>query len=210
LRETFILDELLIASRNRGKVTEIREILSLENVDILDLHELGFEGEIEESGDTFEENALIKARAVFRRYNRPVVADDSGLVVPFLDGEPGVRSARYAGPDATDRENNDLLLSRLRDANGKEREAFFHCVAVFYTGPGGYQTAEGTVHGIIARELHGTGGFGYDPLFHVVQHGRTLAQLDNAQKNAISHRGMAFRTLKRHVSAYLAEHDVVE
>ena len=202
--------ELLIASRNRGKVTEIREILSLKNVDILDLHELGFEGEIEESGDTFEENALIKARAVFRRYNRPVIADDSGLVVPYLDGEPGVRSARYAGPTATDRENNDLLLSRLRDADGKEREAFFRCVAVFYAGPGQYQTAEGTVHGTITRELHGTGGFGYDPLFHVVQYGRTIAQLDDAQKNAISHRGMAFRTLKRHVSAYLAEHDVVE
>jgi XTP/dITP diphosphohydrolase len=204
------LVELLIASKNRGKVTEIREILSLKNVDILDLHELGFEGEIEESGDTFEENALIKARAVFRRYNCPVIADDSGLVVPYLDGEPGVRSARYAGPTATDRENNDLLLSRLRDADGKEREAFFRCVAVFYVGPGQYQTAGGTVHGTITRELYGTGGFGYDPLFHVVQYGRTIAQLDDAQKNAISHRGMAFRTLKRHVSAYLAEHDVVE
>jgi XTP/dITP diphosphohydrolase len=208
--EISILVELIIASRNRGKVTEIREILSMKNVDLLDLHELGFKGEIEESGDTFEENALIKTRAVFRRYNRPVIADDSGLVVPYLDGEPGVRSARYAGPDATDRENNDLLLSQLRDADGEEREAFFRCVAVFYIGPGQYQTAEGTVHGTITRELHGCRGFGYDPLFYVVQHGRTMAQLDDVQKNAISHRGMAFRTLKRHVSAYLAEHDVVE
>ena len=202
--------ELLIASRNRGKVTEIREMFSLKNVDLLDLHELGFEGEIEESGDTFEENALIKARAVFHRYSRPVIADDSGLVVPYLEGEPGVRSARYAGPNATVRENNDLLLSRLRDAEGKERDAFFRCVAVFYVGPKQYQTAEGTVHGTITRELHGTGGFGYDPLFYVEQYGRTMAQLADARKNAISHRGKAFRALKRHVIAYLAEHDVVE
>jgi XTP/dITP diphosphohydrolase len=204
------LVELLIASRNRGKVAEIREILSMKNVHIRDLHELGFEGDIEESGDTFEENALIKARAVFRRYGRPVIADDSGLVVPYLDGEPGVRSARYAGPNATDTQNNDLLLSRLRDAEGKEREAFFRCVAVFYIGPEQYRIAEGTVRGIITTELHGTGGFGYDPLFHVAQYGRTMAQLADAQKNAVSHRGMAFRTLKRYVSAYLAEYDVEE
>jgi XTP/dITP diphosphohydrolase len=195
---------MIIATRNKGKTDEIRKILSLKNVGLLDLHDIGFTDAIDESGDTFEENALIKAEAVYARYGRPVLADDSGLVVPVLHGEPGVRSARYAGPEATDDANNKLLLSRLAHHSGSSREAFFCCVALFYRGPGDYQTAEGTVHGTITRRPEGNSGFGYDPLFYVPQYGKTMAQLEPVDKNAISHRGMAFRALSQAIQSYLA------
>lgn len=202
--------EIIIATRNRGKTAEIREILSLGNVVLSDLHDIDFPDEIEENGETFEENALIKAETLFRVYGRPVIADDSGLVVPHLNGEPGVRSARYAGSDASDEDNNKLLLAKLSKAAGSEREAFFRCVAVFYTGPGQYRTAEGTVHGTIALEAAGSGGFGYDPLFYVARYKKTMAQLDSAEKNRISHRGTAFSVLKEYIRAYLAGHDAAE
>ncbi len=202
--------ELLIASSNRGKIGEIRDILSLEHVVLTDLNDIGFPDEIDENGKTFEENALIKARAVFSRYNRPVIADDSGLVVPYLNGEPGVRSARFAGNNATDNENNELLLARLENARGSEREAFFRCIAVFYAGPAQYHTVEGTVHGTVAHKPIGSGGFGYDPLFYVARYKKTMAQLDSAEKNAISHRGAAFSLLEKHIRSYIAGHDKVE
>jgi XTP/dITP diphosphohydrolase len=201
------LREIIIATRNRGKTAEIREILSLGDVVLSDLHDIDFPDEIEENGETFEENALIKAETLFRVYKRPVIADDSGLVVPYLNGEPGVRSARYAGSDASDEDNNKLLLAKLSKAAGSEREAFFRCVAVFYTGPGQYRTAEATVHGNITLEAVGSGGFGYDPLFYVARYKKTMAQLDSAVKNRISHRGTAFSVLKEYIRAYLAGND---
>lgn len=202
--------ELLIASSNRGKTSEIRDILSLEHVILSDLHDIGFPDEIDENGETFKENALIKAAAVFSQYKRPVIADDSGLVVPYLNGEPGVRSARYAGSNATDDENNELLLARLENTRGSERDAFFRCIAVFYTGPGQYHTAEGTVRGTLSHKPIGSGGFGYDPLFFIARYKKTMAQLGSTEKNAISHRGAAFSILKRYIQAYLAGHYAVE
>ncbi len=204
------MTSLLLATRNRGKAREIGKILALHDVELLDLRALGFEGEIEERGDTFEENALIKAREVFQQFGKPVIADDSGLVVPYLNGEPGVRSARYAGPLSNDEQNNCLLLKRLLGAVGEERRAFFCCVAVFYFGPDKYRVAEGTVYGSIMHELRGTEGFGYDPLFLVPEYGMAMAELSDEEKNAISHRGKAFTGLKRYIEEYFAGHDVEE
>jgi XTP/dITP diphosphohydrolase len=190
-----MLNKIVIASKNSGKISEIREILALENVEFLDLGTLGFEERIEENGRTFRENAVIKAEAVFRRYGIPVVADDSGLSVAALGGKPGVMSARFSGPDATDGANNDLLLGMLSGVPREARGAFFFCAAVFCHGLGEYLYAEGRVDGLIAMEPSGENGFGYDPLFFLPGFGKTMAQLPREVKNAVSHRSKAFREL---------------
>jgi XTP/dITP diphosphohydrolase len=198
------LDRIIIASRNRGKLREIRSILTLDGVKLQDLREVGFDECIEETGSSFDENALIKASAVYQRYHTGVVADDSGLVVPFLEGEPGVRSARYGGRRADDQKNNRVLLEKMKDAGGKERKAWFVCVAIFYHGEGLYLRTEGRVEGYIAAEPHGDRGFGYDPLFYLPDLEKTMAQLSLNEKNSISHRGVAFRKLKAEIETYLS------
>ena len=195
---------VIIASRNRGKIHEIRRILSLEGVNFQDLQELGFDEHIYETGPSFDENALIKASAVFRRYRTGVVADDSGLVVPFLKGEPGGRSARYGGAATDDRKNNRTLLENMKEAEGDERKACFICVAIFYYGEGLYIRTEGRVEGFIAAEPRGRHGFGYDPLFYLPDRGKTMAQLTDDEKDVISHRGAAFRKLKDKIERYLS------
>jgi XTP/dITP diphosphohydrolase len=189
------LNKIVIASKNRGKISEIRGILMLENVEFLDLGTLGFDERVEETGLTFRENAVIKAEAVFRRYGIPVVADDSGLSVAALGGKPGVMSARFSGPRATDRSNNELLLRMLSEVPPEERCARFFCAAVFYRGGGEYLYAEGTIDGFIAMEPAGENGFGYDPLFYLPDFGKTMAQVAPEVKNSISHRSKAFREL---------------
>jgi XTP/dITP diphosphohydrolase len=199
-----MIRNILIATRNRGKVREIRSILVLPEVQLLDLHDIGFESSIEETGISFEENALIKAAAVYERYEVPVIADDSGLVVPFLNGEPGVYSARWSGADATDERNNKLLIDRLQGAGCEERRAYFTCVAVFLPERGTYVTAEGRVHGYIAHRPEGSNGFGYDPLFMLPSLGKTMAQLTDSQKNRVSHRFRAFAQLRDCILDYVA------
>jgi XTP/dITP diphosphohydrolase len=189
------LNKIVIASKNRGKITEIRDIFMLENVELLGLDELGFKEHIEERGRTFRENAIIKAEAVFDRYGIPVVADDSGLSVAALGGKPGVMSARFSGPNATDESNNELLLEMLRGVPEDARNASFFCAAVFCHGRGECLCAEGRVDGFIAPRPAGENGFGYDPLFFLPDFGKTMAQLPPEVKNAISHRSKAFRQL---------------
>jgi XTP/dITP diphosphohydrolase len=193
------LNEILIASQNRGKISEIREILSVPHLRLLDLIQVNFRGSIIENGQTFRENALIKAEVVFGRYGIPVIADDSGLCVQYLDGRPGVFSARYAGPGATDEENNALLLRELRGVPRENRKACFICAAVLYRGADSCTFTEGRVDGFIAEAPLGTGGFGYDPLFFLPAYGKTMAQLDKNEKNRISHRAVAFRGLKSYL-----------
>jgi XTP/dITP diphosphohydrolase len=193
------LNRIVIASKNRSKISEIKKILFLKNVEIVDLVTLAFEENIEENGSTFAENALIKAKAVFRRYGLPVVADDSGLTVQCLKGMPGVFSARFAGPKASDEENNRLLLQKLRDVRGDGRKAWFSCVAVFYYHAEKYYHTEGVIHGEIAGEPRGNNGFGYDPLFFLPDQGKTMAQLSDKVKNRISHRAQAFRKLSKYI-----------
>ncbi len=194
-----ILNKIVIASRNSGKISEIKKIISIQSVVFTDLQEIGFPGTIEETGKTFRENALIKAETVYAWCKLPVIADDSGLCVTALNGKPGVYSARFAGSDASDADNNMLLLEMLAAVPEAQRSAWFACTAVFYHAPGGYSISEGRIDGVIATEPAGGGGFGYDPVFYFPEQNKTMAQLDEQEKNALSHRAQAIRRLKRSI-----------
>ncbi len=185
--------KMVLASRNRGKIAELRALLSslLPDVDILSLDEAGVHGEIEENGATFEENALIKARAAAQS-GMIGIGDDSGLCVRALGGQPGVLSARYAGGHGDDVKNLLLLLENLRDAT--DRTAEFRCViaCVFPDGSAPI-LCDGSVAGEILEEPRGTDGFGYDPVFYYPPDGLTFAQMSAERKNEISHRARALK-----------------
>lgn len=187
--------ELVVATTNRGKFAEITHHLAPLVRRILPLWEIPSPPEIVESGETFRENALIKARALSRVTSMPVLADDSGLVVDALGGKPGVRSARYAGEGATDGENNEKLLREMERVPDGERRAAFVCVMALVFPDGRELTTEGRVEGTILRAPRGAGGFGYDPLFLVEGYDRTMAELSLDEKNLISHRGRALDRL---------------
>jgi XTP/dITP diphosphohydrolase len=192
--------ELLVATRNMGKMKEIRQILDGLVDRLYCLADFSDIPEVEEDGWTFEENALKKASCACRATGLPAMADDSGLVVAFLEGRPGVRSARYAGVGASDADNNRKLLADLSGFSGLERKAFFYC-AVALCFPGGVsRTFCGKVDGIILEQPRGIGGFGYDPLFLVPEYGKTFAGLDLKIKNKISHRGRALDELRIYLS----------
>ena len=183
----------VFASRNRHKVVQVAELLP--DVDLLTVDDVAPGLELEEPFDTFEENALAKARAVFLATGLPAIADDSGIEVDALQGAPGVRSARYAGEAATDLENNRKLVENLRDVPEGERTCRYRCVAA-YVGPLGVAlTAEGSCEGRVILEGRGTLGFGYDP--HVIPEGetRTMGEIPLEEKLRFSHRGRAFRKL---------------
>jgi len=183
---------LVFATRNAHKLTEVREILAETEVEILTLDDIGFVGDPPETGDTFHDNALQKAHFVHAHTGLPCVADDSGLEVDALDGAPGVHSKRFS-LESTAESNNALLLSELGDRT--DRAARFRCV-IALVGAGPDRCAEGRCAGQITTALTGSEGFGYDPLFAPDETpGKTMAQLTMAQKNAISHRGRAFRAL---------------
>lgn len=194
--------QLLVATRSRHKLRELGELLQLaDGVELLSPDDLGIEGEPDETGLTFETNARIKARYYAARSGLPTLADDSGLEVDALRGGPGVFTRRYAGPDATDDDNNARLLAELGSLPAERRGARYVCVLAIAlsdeAGPrGGLRilTRRGTCRGRIATGLRGDGGFGYDPLFEPAQEppdGRTLGQWSAAEKNAISHRSRA-------------------
>ena len=186
---------IVLASGNAGKLREIARILASLDVEIVAQSEFGVT-EADESGTTFVENALIKARHAALMTGLPAIADDSGLVVEALGGRPGVYSARYAGPKATDDENIDKLLEELANVPDKERAAAFHCCAC-YVSPDDSASliAEGRWEGSILRERRGEMGFGYDPVFYDPECGRTAAELGADLKNARSHRGKALAAL---------------
>ncbi|MGH8908909.1 MAG: RdgB/HAM1 family non-canonical purine NTP pyrophosphatase [Egibacteraceae bacterium] len=191
---------VVLATRNGGKLAELRRILQGLDVDLVSAADLGLP-EVEETGETFAENALAKARSAVAASDLPALADDSGLVVDQLDGQPGVRSARFAGPDADDEANLRLVLERLLGMPG--RSARFVCVAALVTPDGGEWTAEGVVDGHIVDEPRGAGGFGYDPIFQPLGELRTTAEMSPEEKDAISHRGHAFRAVRVYIAALL-------
>ena len=196
---------LLVATRSPHKLRELRELLQLEHTDLVSLDELDIPGDPEETGETFETNAAIKARAGFRASGLPTLADDSGLEVDALHGRPGVRTRRYAGEHASDEENNAKLLRALAGLPARERGARYVCVLALALpgakGPRGGAhliLARGTTRGRIATEASGTGGFGYDPIFEPRSEapgGRTLGLWTPAEKHAISHRARAARRM---------------
>lgn len=199
-------DTLVIATRNAGKTKEFRAAFAAMGVEVKDLSDVEGVPDIAETGTTFQENARIKATAVADIVGLPVLADDSGLCVDALDGAPGVYSARYSGEGATDAKNNEKLVRELSaigataEVAGGGPDALsagrFVCSLVLYDPADGSEaTAEGAVEGYILTERRGEGGFGYDPLFWVPAHGKSMAELTVAEKNAISHRGDALRKL---------------
>lgn len=188
------MNRLVLATRNTNKVREIRQLLGDEGIVLQTLNDYPAVGEIQEQGETFEENALIKGRTVFRAVGLPTLADDSGIEVFCLDMQPGVLSARYAGPNATDRANNKRLLEELQGAPEHRREAQFHCVLAFVAGSF-ERVVDGTCLGTIVFEPRGANGFGYDPLFRPVGYGQTFGELPADVKNGISHRARALRKM---------------
>lgn len=187
--------KVILATNNKGKLQEIRNLFSESGYDIISLEEIGFKEEIEETGSTFEENAFIKADTVFKKFNIPVIADDSGLAVAQLDDKPGVFSARYAGENATYADNNKKLLKELEEFP-QPHKARFLCCAVFVDKTSKI-AVNGELKGEIIKEFKGENGFGYDPIFKPKGFNQTLAEMGLEVKNKISHRAKAFNNLKK-------------
>ncbi|MBK9098247.1 MAG: RdgB/HAM1 family non-canonical purine NTP pyrophosphatase [bacterium] len=189
--------KIIFASKNEGKVKEVRHILKGINSEILSLNDVGYTDEIHESADTFEGNAKIKAEIIYKKFKLPTIADDSGIVALQLGNEPGVYSARYAGENATDEDNNRRLIERLKSFPEPHKGKFV-CAAVYYFG-GDFIVAMGEIIGSIIKEPRGTNGFGYDPLFLPDGYDKTTAELPPEIKNKISHRFRAFNQLKKYL-----------
>ena len=187
------MPKLLIATNNPGKLREYEELLAGLPLELTSPAREGLSLEVAETGESFAENARLKAVAYARASGLLTLADDSGLEVDALSGRPGVHSARYAGEGADDEERYRLLLEEMRGVPWEKRTARFHCVIAIATPEGEVRTAEGTCEGIIAFEPRGEHGFGYDPVFYLPQHGRTMAELEPRAKNRISHRARAAR-----------------
>jgi len=187
--------ELLVATRNRGKLREIRRLLEGHGVAVLGLEDFPAVPDVVEDGDTFSANARKKACEIARLTQRITLADDSGLVVEALQGRPGVYSARFAGTDADDAANNARLLAELADVPAQRRNAAFHCAMVLAIPGGEVFEVEGRIEGTILETPSGGGGFGYDPLFFVPPYRMTMAELPLDVKNGISHRGQALERM---------------
>jgi len=190
--------KIIFASQNQGKVKEIKEIFKSTPFEIVSLRDLGNNINIEESGNTFYENAFIKAKAVFEIYNEPVFSDDSGLVVEQLDGRPGVISARYAGEYCSYNDNNLKVIQEL-ESFPEPHKAKFVSTAVYYDGDQVIESV-GELHGIIIKEQRGSNGFGYDPIFIPNGYLKTIGELDFELKNKISHRSISFNKMKELLS----------
>lgn len=188
---------IVFASGNEGKVREINEMLEGMPIELISLKAYPGAPEIKEDGKTFQENALKKARIISGFTGETVLADDSGLQVDILGGEPGIYSARYAGENATDDDNINLLLSRLEKIPQEQRTASFCCALVLYKKDGTYDCFESRWKGVIIDERRGNNGFGYDPVFLVPELRKTAAELPPEIKNKISHRGQAFAMLTK-------------
>ncbi|WP_040228983.1 XTP/dITP diphosphatase [Bhargavaea cecembensis] len=199
------MKEVIIATKNKGKAKDFETLLAPYGVRVLTLHDVAEDLDVEETGTTFRENARLKAETVAERLGKMVIADDSGLAVDALGGRPGVYSARFSGPDATDGKNIEKLLEELADVPDEERTARFICVLAV-SGPGREtHYYEGSCEGRIMRTPSGDNGFGYDPVFYVPNEERTMAQLTPEEKAAVSHRGAAIRQLEEEAGTLFGE-----
>lgn len=182
--------EIIIASNNKNKIKEIKSMMN--NVEVLTLKDIGFDEEIEETGKTFKENAYIKAKTIYDKYHKPVIADDSGLCVTALGNEPGVYSHRYASLLCDDNLNNQLLIKNLKGISN--REAYYECAICYYNKEAYF--SEGRCYGRIIDNPRGENGFGYDPYFYIDDLKKTMAELSLDEKNQISHRSKAILRMK--------------
>lgn len=197
------MTRLLLASRNAKKLAELRRIMVASGVEVVGLDDVPPYEEVPEDGATFEANALLKAREAVRHTGLAAIADDSGICVDALNGMPGIFSARWAGRHGDDRANNELLLAQLHDVPDERRSAHFACAAAYVDPAGNEVVVRGEMRGRMRREPSGAGGFGYDPLFQPNGKLVTAAELDPAEKDAISHRGKAMRALAEQITIYL-------
>lgn len=198
--------KMILASKNKHKLKEISDMLSDLNIQLISMDEAGLgDLEIVEDGDTFEENSMKKAVTVMEKTDEAAIADDSGLEVDFLGGCPGVYSARFAGEDATDEDNNEKLLKKLEGVPSEKRKGRFVSVISLAFPDGRKLSLRGECEGVIALESKGTDGFGYDPLFIVTKYQRTFAELGSEIKNKISHRAKALKKFREELENLLGE-----
>lgn len=190
------MKKLIFATGNEHKMVEIREILADSGYEILSMKEAGIDVEVDENGSTFEENAIIKAKAISELIGELVLADDSGLEIDYLKKEPGIYSARYLGRDTSYDKKNSIILSRLEGVEDSKRTARFVCAVAAAFPDGKIVVKRGTIEGIIGHEIAGENGFGYDPIFYLPEYKKTTAEISPEEKNKISHRGKALRMIK--------------
>jgi XTP/dITP diphosphohydrolase len=191
------MKKIIFASNNQGKIREVKDMLADPDVEVLSMKEAGIDMDIEENGTTFQQNALIKARAVWNETHELTIADDSGLEIDWMNGEPGVYSARFMGHDTSYDVKNAAILEKMKDVRGTDRSARFVCAMAAILPDGREITTRGTMEGVIADKVQGSNGFGYDPILYLPEYGKTSAQLTEDEKNRISHRGKALRELVR-------------
>ena len=188
------MKSIILASNNKDKVKEVKEILK--GYDIISMKEAGIDVDIEENGTTFEENALIKARAIMKLTGQITMADDSGLEIDYLNKAPGVYSARFMGHDTSYDIKNKALIQKLEGVKGRDRSGRFVCAIAVCFPDGREIVKRGTMEGLIAEEIKGDNGFGYDPIVYLPEYGRTSGELAPEEKNKISHRGKALALIK--------------
>ena len=188
------MKSIILASNNKDKVKEVKEILK--GYDIISMKEAGIDVDIEENGTTFEENALIKARAIMKLTGQITMADDSGLEIDYLNKAPGVYSARFMGHDTSYDIKNKALIQKLEGVKGSDRRGRFVCAIAVCFPDGREIVKRGTMEGLIAEEIKGDNGFGYDPIVYLPEYGRTSGELAPEEKNKISHRGKALALIK--------------
>lgn len=190
------MEKIIFATTNQGKVREVKMMMQDFGVDVCTMKEAGINIDIEENGTTFEENAIIKAKTIMEATGQIALADDSGLEVDYLDGAPGIYSARFLGEDTPYEEKNNYIIEKLKEAKGSERSARFVCVIAVAFPDGKIETCRGTIEGLIGYEQKGSNGFGYDPIVYVPEYEMTTGEMAPELKNSISHRGKALEQMK--------------
>ena len=191
------MKEIIFATTNQNKVREVGMMCNNPDLKLLTLKDIGLDVDIVEDGSTFEENAIIKAKTIMKMTGKIALADDSGLEVDYLNGEPGIYSARYLGEDTPYSEKNADIIRRLEGVEGSDRSARFVCAMAVAFPDGRIRTCRGTIEGVIDYKEKGTNGFGYDPIVYVPEYGMTTGEIEPELKNSISHRGKALEQVKK-------------
>lgn len=196
MKGILVMKKIIFATTNQNKVREVRMMMEGFDVELYTMKEAGINVDIVEDGTTFEENAIIKARTIMEMTGEIALADDSGLEVDYLDGAPGIYSARFLGEDTSYDVKNNYIIDKLKDVKGKDRSARFVCAMAAAFPDGEVVTCKGTIEGLITYEQKGTNGFGYDPIVYVPEYEMTTGEMAPELKNSISHRGKALEQMK--------------